>query len=137
QLCGEDNISGRICAAAGREEYDPPYLNDNDTRIVPHTFDGATVYGTAGSKDGGKTEPAIRFGAGYLDKIKERNDDDFVWMSQDAGSSAQRGVVLGGANVDWKGWSFGAIDYYSADIMNIFYTEGKATFFRGQDHELR
>jgi len=137
QIYGEFKFTDRIFAAVGRKEYNTPYVNKNDTRMVPNTFEGATVYGTAGSKDGGKTEPAIRFGAGYLDKIKERNDDDFVWMSRDAGSSAERGVVLGGANVDWQGWSFGAMDYYSADIMNIFYAEGKGTFFKGQDHELR
>jgi hypothetical protein len=137
QIYGEFKITDRIFAAVGRKEYNTPYVNKNDTRMVPNTFEGATVYGTAGSKDGGKTDPAIRFGAGYLDKIKERNDDGFIWMSHDAGSSAERGVVLGGANVDWKGWSFGAIDYYCADVINIFYTEGKATFFRGQDHELR
>src|SRR5258706_2924684 len=109
QIYGEFKFTDRIFAAVGRKEYNTPYVNKNDTRMVPNTFEGVTVYGTAGSKDGGKTEPAIRFGAGYLDKIKERNDDDFVWMSQDAGSSAQRGVVLAGANVDWQGWSFGAI----------------------------
>ena len=36
----------------------------------------------------------------------------------------KRGVALAGGNVSYKGFTFGAIDYYSDDIINIFYTEG-------------
>jgi hypothetical protein len=138
QIYGEFKITDQVFAAIGRKEYNTPYVNKNDTRMVPNTFEGATVYGKAGSKDGGKDgNPVIRFGGGYLDRIKERNDDGFVWMSKDAGSSAERGVFLGGANVDWKGWSFGAIDYYCQDVINIFYTEGKVTLFKGESHQLQ
>jgi hypothetical protein len=45
-------------------------------------------------------------------------------MSQDAGAGAKRGVVLGGGRVSYKHFTLGAIDYYSSDIINIFYTEG-------------
>ena len=45
-------------------------------------------------------------------------------MSQDAGADVKRGVVVGGGKVSYKGFTFGAIDYYSNDIINIFYTEG-------------
>ncbi len=44
------------------------------------------------------------------------------------GVEEDRGVSTGGVNVKWKGLSLGAIDYYSQDIINIFYTEGKYTF---------
>lgn len=45
-------------------------------------------------------------------------------MSEAAGvKNADRGVFTGGGNVSYKGFSFGAIDYYSSDIINIFYTE--------------
>ena len=45
-------------------------------------------------------------------------------MSRDAGADVKRGVALAGAKVTHKGMTFGAIDYYSHDIINIFYTEG-------------
>ena len=45
-------------------------------------------------------------------------------MSKTAGANVKRGVFVGGGNVSYKGFSFGAIDYYSDDIINIFYTEG-------------
>ena len=39
-------------------------------------------------------------------------------------ASVDRGVYVAGANVKQGALSFGAIDYYSDDIINIFYTEG-------------
>jgi hypothetical protein len=104
-----------------RYEYNTPYINKNDNRMTPNTFEGYTFNGAYGGKDGA---PGFKYGGGYITKIKERNEDDFHWMSQDAGADVKRGVFLGGGNVSYKGFSFGAIDYYSDDILNIFYTEG-------------
>jgi hypothetical protein len=104
-----------------RYEYNTPYINKNDNRMTPNTFEGYTFTGAYGGKD---DAPSFRYGGGYITKIKERNSDRFVWMSQDAGADVKRGVFLGGGNVSYKGLNFGAIDYYSADIINIFYTEG-------------
>ena len=104
-----------------RYEYNTPFINKNDNRMTPNTFEGYTFQGAYGGKDGA---PGFGYGGGYITKIKERNSDRFVWMSQDAGAGAKRGVVLGGGKVSYKGFSLGAIDYYSSDIINIFYTEG-------------
>ena len=104
-----------------RYEYNTPYINKNDNRMTPNTFEGYTFNGAYGGKDGAL---GFKYGGGYITKIKERNSDHFVWMSQDAGADVKRGVVLGGGSVSYKGFSFGAIDYYSDDILNIFYTEG-------------
>jgi len=120
QIYGEIKFTDRIFGAFGRKEYDTPYINRNDTRMTPNTFEGVTVYGKAGGVDG---TPAWRFGGGFISKIKEKNSDKFVWMSRDAGASVDRGVYVAGANVEHRGFSFGAIDYYSDDIINIFYTE--------------
>ena len=71
--------------------------------------------------------PEWRVGGGYVNKIKERNHDEFVSMSEDAGApeGMERGVYVGGANYKRGDFSIGAIDYYSDDIINIFYTEAK------------
>jgi hypothetical protein len=122
QIYGEIKFTDRIFGAFGRKEYDTPYINKNDVRMTPNTFEGVTVYGKAGGADGA---PEWRFGGGYISKIKEKNSDKFVWMSRDAGADVDRGVYVAGANVDHKGLSIGAIDYYSDDIINIFYTETK------------
>ncbi len=104
-----------------RYEYNTPYINKNDNRMTPNTFEGYTFNGAYGGKD----DPLkFKYGGGYITKIKEKNSDEFVWMSKDAGADVKRGVVVGGANVAYKGLSLGAINYYSDDIINIFYTEG-------------
>jgi outer membrane porin, OprD family len=122
QIYGEFKFTDALFGAIGRKEYDTPYINKNDTRMTPNTFEGITVYGRTGGKDGA---PEWRYGGGFISKIKERNSDDFVWMSRDAGASVDRGVYLAGASYSHAGASLGAINYYSDDIINIFYTEAK------------
>ena len=108
-----------------RYEYNTPYINKNDNRMTPNTFEGYTFTGAYGGKDG-----AARFtyGGGYIDKIKERNSDRFISMSKDAGADVKRGVYLGGGSFSHKGFKIGAIDYYSDDIINIGYAESSYSF---------
>ena len=104
-----------------RYEYNTPFINKNDNRMTPNTFEGYTFTGAYGGKDGAL---GFNYGGGYIDKIKPRNSDRFISMSEAAGADVNRGVFVGGGRVSYKGFSFGAIDYYSNDIINIFYTEG-------------
>jgi outer membrane porin, OprD family len=67
----------------------------------------------------------LKYGLGYFSQIKERNSDDFVSMSEDAGAKVDRGVITAGALYQKGGFSIGAIDYYSPDIINIGYAEAK------------
>jgi hypothetical protein len=107
-----------------RYEYNTPYINKNDNRMTPNTFEAYTFTGTAGGKDG---TPKFTYGAGYFDKIKPRNSDHFISMAEAAGVDADRGVYAAGANVSFPAFSIGAIDYYSNDIINIGYAEAKYT----------
>ena len=104
-----------------RYEYNTPFINKNDNRMTPNTFEGYTFTGAYGGKDGA---PGFNYGFGYIDRIKPRNSDRFISMSEAAGADVNRGVVTGGGRVSYKGFSFGAINYYSSDIINIFDTEG-------------
>ena len=67
----------------------------------------------------------LKYGVGYFDEIKERNADEFVSMSVDAGASVERGVYAAGLVYEKGKFSIGAIDYYSDDIINIAYAETK------------
>jgi hypothetical protein len=104
-----------------RYEYNTPFINKNDNRMTPNTFEGYTFTGAYGGKDG---TPRFNYGFGFIDRIKLRNADRFISMSEAAGAEVNRGVVTGGGRVSYKGLTFGAINYYSSDIINIFYTEG-------------
>lgn len=134
QIYGEFKLTDRIFAALGRKEYDTPYLSKHDIRMTPNTFEGGTVYGKAGGQDGA---PEWRFGGGYIARIKEKNSDEFKSMSVVAGADQERGVVLAGANFKHKDLSIGAINYYTEDILNIFYSEALYALALGDATKLK
>jgi hypothetical protein len=125
ELYGEFLLTDTVKASVGRRAYVTPYINTNDSRMTPATFQAYAIQGTLG----GGGDPVVRFGAGYVDKEKDRNSEEFVPMSNVAGAPAavQRGVYAAGGNVSSGGLTIGAMDYYSIDIINIAYTEAKYT----------
>jgi len=132
---GEFLINDDTRLKLGRFGIDTPYVNRNDARMTPNTFQALTVQGVYGG-DGGA--PQWKFGAGYFDKIKERNADSFVSMARDAGAPSwvDRGVYTLGANYTRDRLSAGAIYYHSNDIISIFYTEAKYAFPLGDTAKL-
>src|SRR5207253_5093475 len=136
----------------GAKGYDTPFINRNDTRMTPNTFEAIvlqgrtklgtsssddastpTVGGTGLSKEGKEVAvpaptPAqdvasIKYGLGYFYAIKERNDSEFVSMAQDAGVDIQHGVWSAGALYEKGKFNIGAIEYYCADVINIAYAQ--------------
>lgn len=132
---GEFLINDDTRLKLGRFGIDTPYVNRNDARMTPNTFQALTVQGVYGGDDGA---PQWKFGAGYFDKIKERNADNFVSMARDAGAPSwvDRGVYTLGANFTRDRLSAGAIYYHSNDIISIFYTEAKYAFPLGDTAKL-
>jgi hypothetical protein len=120
-------LTEAVTANVGLKSIDTPYVGRQDIRMTPNTFEAAFVQGEFGGSDG---TPRWRFGAGYVDKIKQRNSDEFVSMATAAGAppGVSRGVSLAGANYTVGDLSIGGIDYYSSDIINIAYTEVKDAF---------
>lgn len=136
EVYGEFLLGQGTRLTLGRRGFDTPYINRNDARMTPNTFQAAVLQGLYGdSKESGEW----RFGAGYFDKIKERNSEDFVSMARDAGAPAgvERGVYSLGGNYSLGDLSVGAIGYYSDDIIGIFYTEAKYAFALSGDWKLR
>ena len=119
---------------AGRKGFDTPFINRNDTRMTPNTFEAVVLQGRAELGDGCGT---LKYGVGYFDQIKERDSDDFVSMAIDAGAKVERGVCTAGALYQIGKFSFGAIDYYCADVINIGYVEAKAELPFWDAHTLR
>ncbi len=138
ELYADVRIYDGLNLFAGRKGYDTPFINRYDVRMTPNTFEAIALMGHVeldqGSADPGKdgADPApanggavIKYGAGYFNRIKEQNSDNFVSMSVAAGATVKRGVYTGGAVYEKGGFSIGAIDYYSPDIINIGYAEAK------------
>jgi outer membrane porin, OprD family len=145
EIYTEIRIIDDMTLSIGRKAFDTPFINRTDTRMTPNTFEAAVLQGriTLGSpppplpapdpKDAKATPeptpavalPFIKYGLGYFSRIKERNSDEFVPMSEDAGSSVDRGVWAAGLIYEKGKFSIGAIDYYSDDVINIAYAETK------------
>src|SRR5438045_199927 len=150
EFYAELRIVKDVGITVGAKGYDTPFINRNDTRMTPNTFeaivlqgrtelgksssdDDVTADGIGLSKDGKEVAvptptpaqdvAAIKYGLGYFDKIKERNDSEFVSMAIDAGAPVERGVWAAGAVYEKGKFNIGAIDYYSQDIINIAYAQ--------------
>jgi hypothetical protein len=105
-----------------RQYIDTPYVNQQDNRMTPNTFE---AYRINGKYDW------VQFAAAYVAAIKPRNDNSFISMSEQAGAppGRERGMITAGARfTPIKALSFGAINYYVPDTWNIFYTEGNYTW---------
>jgi hypothetical protein len=71
-----------------RQEVTQGYINREDNRMTPNTFEGVTL--------GGKVGP-VEYLGGYLWKMKARNSDDFEYMSEQAGAAgSDDGVAMFG-----------------------------------------
>ncbi len=125
-------INDELGLTAGRRGYDTPYLSRNDTRMTPQTFEGVALQGDAGDSGTDDEAGQVRYGGGYIDKEKQVNSDDFVSMARVAGAAVDQGVWVAGANYKSHTWSFGAVEYFSPDIINIAYTEAGYAIWLGE-----
>lgn len=99
----------------GRQRYDLPYLNGNDSRMVPNTFLGYTIDGRWSRG---------RFVAGYVDKIKLRPSDEFIPMSRAAGApNSDDGLFLLGMRYEWDKNFLGAVASVVPDVLSTVYSE--------------
>lgn len=122
ELYADIRFTDSLNLYVGRKEYDTPFINRNDSRMTPNTFEAIVLQGKS---DIGSDGATLNYGVGYFDAVKDRNSDEFVSMSVDAGTEAERGVYTAGALYKKGDFSIGAIDYFSPDVINIAYTEAK------------
>lgn len=119
-VIGEAYLTGRFgksTAKVWRQRIESPYLNGNDSRLVPNTFE---AYGVE-SKD----IEGLKIHLAWVDKIKLRDSDQFVSMTEAAGADGKKGglAMLG---AEWqategtliKGWN-----YYAPDLDNTLFIE--------------
>ncbi len=101
---------------AYRQLIDRPFINPNDSRMIPNTFEAYTLSGAADD---------VSYLGGYITKVKLRDTDSFVWMSNVAGGTGdQEGVAFAG--VTWKFGQGGTVrvdEQYAFDVFNTFYAD--------------
>jgi outer membrane porin, OprD family. len=74
-----------------RQQVDQGYINPQDNRMTPNTFQGITLAGKVSW---------LQYLAGFLWQIKPRNSDEFISMSSQAGAvNSNDGVGLFGVSM--------------------------------------
>lgn len=126
QLYGRIKVVERNFLELYRFDLNTPFINKNDGKMSPNTFEAYGLQGHFGDKTQGL---GFDYGGGYIAKIKPRNSETFIPMSKAAGADVKRGVTIGGLRVSSSVFTIGAIDYYSDDIINIGYAEAEVTAF--------
>ncbi len=116
---------GRQVVKLFRQRYNLPYINDQDSRMVPNAFEG---YSIDGHWQYG------RFVAGYVDKMKLRWSDEFVSMSNAAGVlDKDKGMTMLGIRLDSNDrfW-VGVIGSVVPDVLSTVYSELDTTWHVGE-----
>ena len=98
-----------------RQLVDEGYVNPQDSRMVPNTFEGATIKGTIGP---------VSYNVGYLTAIKLRQANEFHNMAEAAGVAGgqNRGLALTRLSSEpLPGLSLYAANYLVPDVFNTAY----------------
>jgi hypothetical protein len=113
-----------------RQLIDQPYINPIDNRMTPNTFEGITA--------GGKVD-VVQYFAGYLWKIKPRNEDRFISMSKQTGApGSDDGVLLGSVRATpLPGLRIDAAEQYGINTFNTVYLEGEYLMSLDENWKLR
>ncbi len=122
-VAGEAYVKGRFAdneITLGRQELDLPYVNKNDSRMAPNSFQGLVGKGVA---RGVPWLNRLDWVAGYLSHIRPRNESNFISMSEAAGArSKDRGMALAGLQFrPSRDMHLGAYNYYAIDTFNTLY----------------
>jgi hypothetical protein len=101
---------------AYRQLINRPFVNPQDNRMVPNTFEAYTLSGALDQ---------VAYTGGYITKEKVRDTESFRWMSNVAGGRGnQGGLAFAGAT-----WNFAKNGYvrldeqYAFDVFNTFYAD--------------
>ena len=116
---GDQEIRG------GRQLVDTPLINPQDNRMVPNTFEAATLVSLPDK------ERSYDYSIGYLWNIKQRDSNDFIPMSDAlvGGDAANHGAAFG--MVKYRpiaGLSLAAMDYNVQDFINTAFGQAEYDF---------
>ena len=131
---GEANLSIRINPETDisiyRQLLHMPYLNRNDSRMIPNTFEAYLIRDSL--------EP-LQWIAGYARKMKKRDSDRFEYMSEAAGvPGTSNGQFFSGVRYSLdENSNIGFVDYYTQDVINTLYAEANHLLYPVQNFPLQ
>src|SRR5262245_29042180 len=103
-----------------RQWIDDGYVNPQDNRMVPNTFEAATLSGKL---------DWVRYGLGYVAAIKPRDSNDFIAMSRQAGApgSGEGLIMTTLALTPNKNLLVYAGNFYGIDVFNTAFAKTEYT----------
>jgi hypothetical protein len=120
QLYAKLRLGDDDTLTVGRREFSTPYVNRQFNRMTPNTFEAIAMKGSFT----GLARQKFDYEVGYLSKVKLRNSDTFIPMSQAVPFATEdEGTVLAQALFTIDTWAFGVANYYTPGTLNIFYAE--------------
>jgi hypothetical protein len=134
-VLGEANVTLRLAEDTGirlgRQRLELPYLGSHDIRMVPNTFEALAI--------GNVADTGLAYMAGYVDRIKRKNDDDFVSMSEAAGAAgSDEGLGFAGARYKTAaGGNLGAIYQHSFETFSTLYATAEYPFVLDNETTLK
>lgn len=113
----EARLYRNLALKAYRQKFLVPYLNGNDSRMVPNTFESVSLYDSSGEH--------FVYGLAYTWRMKKRDSSNFISMTKAAGIDESDGAVttVAGRYTLSNGANLGVVNHYGQDFMNIFYAE--------------
>ena len=120
-----------ISAKFFRQSFNLPYLNRNDSRMVPNIFEAYSLIK--------KPVDNWTFLLSHVRQMKPRNRDTFVSMSEAAGfKDRDEPLTVGAMRYDFTDdIDIGATNQYAWEFMNTFYAEANAVWSFPNDWALR
>jgi hypothetical protein len=114
----------------GRQKVDEGYVNPQDNRMVPHTFETLMLSGQVSW---------AQYDVGYLWTIKPRDSNDFISMSQQAGvPDDDEGLLLTALTLrPIKALLIYAGNYHAQDVFNTAFVKSEYTHTISQDLKLQ
>ncbi len=98
-----------------RQYLDLPYVNRQDSRMTPQTFESITL---------AKPEGELRFSTGYTWNVKQRDSDEFESLTEAIGLSRDRGLAHAGAVWDPnESFHLGGVFGVIPDLLAGIYAE--------------
>ncbi len=134
-VLGEANVelkfSKALFAKLYRQPFNLPYLNRNDSRMVPNTFEAYSLV----NQSLGNTALVLS----HVRQMKLRDSDDFISMSEAADIDGRdEPLSMLAARYDFTDdVNIGALTQYAWEFMNTFYSEANAVWNVGDDWALR
>jgi hypothetical protein len=122
---------GAATAILFRQEIELPFINGDDTRMIPNMFEAYRL--------DIKPSDVFRLGFAYVTREKTKTSAEFRPMSEVAGvPGVDRGTSVIGFLLGAKDATYiGAVDELTWDLLNIAYVEASKTWRLSNGFELR